>query len=101
MEIKDTLVKKLTEQPFIVIILIAALYFQDRQNQKQVEKVYNQMTVTKQDYEDKVTEERDLLIESRQNLIEAIGRMRTSFDDEKTELYNRLIECERSKKIGL
>lgn len=105
---KDALKNKLLDQPFLVIVLVGLLVWQDRLNTENVKRVYGDYKDAQNDYERKVDAERQSLSDSRNALILTVQEQRRQYEEmlkelyeerleEQEELYKQLLECQSTK----
>lgn len=106
---KDALKNKLLDQPFLVIVLVGLLVWQDRLNTENVKRVYGDYKDAQSDYEKKVDAERKSLSDSRTSLILTVQEQRKQYEEmikelyeerlkEQEELYEKLLECQSTKQ---
>lgn len=98
---KETIQERITEQPFVVLVLLGLLFWQDRLHTSYTDRLHREQDSLRVEYQSALASERDILVESRTGLVNAIGQMREGHSEEKTELYDRMLEQQEELYLKL
>jgi hypothetical protein len=90
---KEDLMNKLYEQPFTVILLVCLLVWQNKAHEAYTERIHLKETQNHAEYEAMIQEDRDLMLQRNERLVEAIKKANSEKTEEIKSLYERLVKC--------